>query len=92
MHAYIFESGEAVVVLEEGEFAEDGLAVSFEAGGVRVGGQPRFEEVEGELILGEAHLDDAVGVVELVVGILLVLLPSEEVGRILAVRVASSLL
>lgn len=42
VHAYIFENGKAVVVLEEGELPEDGLPVSFEAGGVRVRGQPRL--------------------------------------------------
>jgi hypothetical protein len=44
------------------------------------------------LVLGEAHLDDAGGVEDGVVGVLLILLPPQEVGRVLAVAVAPGLL
>lgn len=82
-----------MVVLEEGELAEDGGAVAAaEAERVRVGLEPRLEEVERELVLGEPHLDDAAGVGDRVVGVLLVLLPPQEVGRVLAVAVARGLL
>jgi hypothetical protein len=44
------------------------------------------------LVLGEAHLDDAGGVGDGVVGVLLKFLPPQEVGRVLAVAVTPGLL
>ena len=81
-----------MVVLERRELAEDGGASSAEAERVRVPLQPVLHQVEGELVLGEAHLDDATGVGEGVEGVLLILLPPQEVGRVLAVAVAPGLL
>lgn len=44
------------------------------------------------LILCKAHLNDSVGIAEIIVWVLLVLLPSQEVGRILAVRITGGFL
>jgi hypothetical protein len=89
---HILEGRHAVVVLEERELAEYRGASPAEAERVRVGLQPRLQQVEGQLVLGEAHLDDAAGVGDGVVWVFLILLPPQEVGRVLAVAVAGGLL
>jgi hypothetical protein len=81
-----------MVVLEERELAEDGGASAPEPERVGVLLQPVLHQVERELVFSEAHLDDAAGVGDGVEGVLLVLLPAQEVGRVLAVAVASGLL
>ncbi|VFQ99994.1 unnamed protein product [Cuscuta campestris] len=64
----VLEFGKAVVVLKEGELSEDGLALGvLERRGFGVESHPRLEEVEGELILGETHLDDTFWVLNFII-------------------------
>lgn len=51
---------------------------------------PFLDQVVTELVLGEAHLDDAPRILSLVEGVALVRLPSVEIRRILAVAVVRS--
>nr|ACN35824.1 unknown [Zea mays] len=85
------EGLEAVVVLEQRVVPEagDAGAGAAPARGLRVVPEVPLEEVEGHLVLGEAHLNDAAGVGDGVVGVLVVGFPPGEVGRVLAVEAGS---
>jgi hypothetical protein len=85
---YLPEALEAMVILEQRVVPEatGAGAAGAPAGGLRVVTEVGLEEVEGDLVLGEAHLYDAVGVIDGVVGVLVVGLPPGEVRRVLAVR------
>lgn len=92
-HAYLPEGLEAVVVLEQRVVPEAGNAG---AGGgtaparrLRVVPEVPLQEVEGDLVLGEAHLYDAARVGGGVVGVLVVGFPPGEVGGVLAVEAGS---
>lgn len=76
-----------MIVLKQSKLSKNGLSISSHPGCVRISLHPRLKEVERELILSQTHLDDPLGIGNLVVGVLLVLLPSEEVGGILTVRI-----
>ena len=73
--AYFFELRKAVIILEESEVSENGMAIAPERGRLRVLGEPRLKKIKAELVFSEAHLDHAIRVVGLVVRVLLVLFP-----------------
>jgi hypothetical protein len=78
-----------VVVLEQRVVPEAGNAGAggtAPARGLRVVPEVPLEEVEGHLVLGEAHLYDAARVGGGVVGVLVVGFPPREVGGVLAVE------
>jgi hypothetical protein len=82
------ELRQAVVVLEVGYPPELRGALRRADGRLRVVDAPLLDQVQRQLVLGEAHLDDAVGVAVQVERVYVVGLPPVEVGRVLAVAVA----
>nr|GMC57610.1 hypothetical protein EUGRSUZ_H02339 [Ipomoea batatas]GMC64041.1 hypothetical protein EUGRSUZ_H02339 [Ipomoea batatas] len=75
----VLERRKAVIILEQCELSENGIPVILERGGVRVLSHPRLKKIERELVLRQPHLDDPFRIPGLIVRILLVLLPSQEV-------------
>nr|GMC60031.1 hypothetical protein EUGRSUZ_H02339 [Ipomoea batatas] len=75
----VLERRKAVIILEQCELSENGFPVVLERRGVRVLSHPRLKKIERELVLRQPHLDDPFRIPGLIVRILLVLLPAQEV-------------